>query len=197
MTLRSEAKEELKALIERVERIEAERKQLADDKRSVFAEAKSQGFDLPVMRYIIKRRDKDPTELAEQEAIADVYMHALGMLPENPLHEQIGALARDGMGRDEVIAGLQAFVPHNGEIIARIGGKPFRVWRDEAGRAHAEDYVEPKAARPEKTGRGLGKPAAVLTMVPKDPVKDAADRAERRAKGEQPADEPTNDEPVE
>lgn len=198
MTLRSEAKAELKSYLDRIEQLALERKELGDDQRALFAEAKSKGFDTRTMREIIKRRQKEPAELAEADALFDLYMHALGMLPENPLHEQIGRLARDGMGRDEVIAGLQAFVPHNGEIIARVGGKPLRVWRDEAGAAFAEEYVEPKAAPPEKTGKVLRKPATVLTLVPKDPVKNAADRAEQRGKDKQPADQDeTTEEPVE
>lgn len=178
MSMRSDASEALKSFVERIERLAVERKELGDDQRALFAEAKSQGFDTRAMREIIKRRDKDPAELAAHEAIFDTYMHALGMLPDNPIHEQLGRLAADDLGREGVIASLQKFVPHNGEIIARIGGKPMRIWRDEAGTAFAEEYVEPKAAPVEKTGKGLRKPATVLTMVPKDPVKDPANHDE-------------------
>lgn len=197
MTARSEALAELKAFIERIERIGAERKALGDDQRALFAEAKAQGFDIKSMRRIIKRRDKDPSELAENEAIDDTYAHALGMTADNPLYTSVARMAVDTLARDQVIDALQLLIPTNGEIIARVGGAPMRLWRDETGRAHAAEYAEPKPA-PEKTGRALKPSAAVLSMVPKDSVKAAADPAERRAATKKPADEKTPaDEPVE
>ena len=180
-SLQSDAGAELKSFIERIERLGVERKELGDEQRALFAEAKAKGFDPKAMRKIIKRRDKDPGELEEEETILETYMHALGMLPEAPLHRQISALAKDGLARDQVIEALQKIVTVNGEIIARLGGDPMRVWRDEAGKAYAETHVE--KPREEKTGKALGKPATVLVMVPKaDPAKDAADRAEQRSR---------------
>jgi uncharacterized protein (UPF0335 family) len=180
MTLRSDAGAELKSFIEQIERLGVERKELGDEQRALFAAAKSKGFDPKAMRKIIKRREKDPGELEEEETILETYMHALGMLPEAPLHRQVAALARDGLARDQVIGALQKIVPVNGEIIARVGGDPMRIWRDEAGTAHVEPHIE--KPRAEKTGKALGKPAAVLSIVPKsDPVKEAADRAEQRS----------------
>jgi hypothetical protein len=144
------------------------------------------------MRKIVKRRDTDPGELEEQETILETYMHALGMLPEPPLHRQISVLARDGLARDQVIEALQKIVPINGEIIARVGGDPMRIWRDEAGAAYSEPHIE--KPREEKTGKGPGKPAAVLSLVPKtDPVKDAADRAEQRSREERAEDDASGD----
>jgi uncharacterized protein (UPF0335 family) len=179
--LRSEAGAELKSFIERIERLGVERRELGDEQKALFAEAKSHGFDPKAMRKIIKRRDKDPGEIEEEETILETYMHALGMLPDAPVHRQVAALAEDGLARDQVIDALQKFVPVNGEIIARLGGDPVRVWRDEAGRSYSEPYVEKRRA--EKTGKSLGTPAAVLSIVPKsDPVKEAADRAERRSR---------------
>jgi uncharacterized protein (UPF0335 family) len=194
MTLRSDAGAELKSYIERIERLGVERRELGDEQKALFAEAKSKGFDPKAMRDIIKRRDKDPGELEEQETILETYMHALGMLPEPPLHRQISALARDGLARDQVIEALQKIVPVNGEFIARVGGDPMRIWRDEAGHAHAERHVE--KPREPKTGKGLGKPAAVLSIVPKtDPVKEAADRAEQRSRETRGEDDaPVDDE---
>jgi uncharacterized protein (UPF0335 family) len=188
MTLRADAGAELKSYIERIERLGVERRELGDEQKALFADAKSKGFDPKAMRKIIKRRDADPGELEEEETILETYMHALGMLPEAPLHRQISALARDGLARDQVVEALQKIVPVNGEIIARVGGDPVRVWRDEAGKAYAEPHVE--KPREEKAGKGLGKPAAVLSIVPKtDPVKDAADRAEQRSREQRGEDE--------
>jgi uncharacterized protein (UPF0335 family) len=74
------AKDQLKAFIERVERLEEEKKALADDIRDVFAEAKGSGFDIKALRAIIKLRKQDVDERREHEAILETYMHALGML---------------------------------------------------------------------------------------------------------------------
>jgi uncharacterized protein (UPF0335 family) len=182
MTLRSEARDKLKSYIERIERLAEERRDLGDEQRALFAEAKTDGFDPKAIRRIIKRRQKDPGELAEWDAVDDTYMHALGMAIDNPLHVQVAAMARDGLARDELISALQQLVPVNGEIIARVGGKPMRLWRTEDGKPSAEEYVAPEAKPAGKVGRGLDHPAAVLSIVPKDPIKAAADRAERRSR---------------
>lgn len=118
-------------------------------------------------------------------------MHALGLTIEPPLHSAVAAMGVDASGRDDVIAALQLLVPNNGEFIAKIGGKPLRVWRDAEGKAHAAEYIEPKAAPAEKTGRGLKTSATILSVVPKDHVKAAADAAERRsaAKKRPPVDD--------
>ena len=73
------AAQQLKAFIERVERLEEEKAALANDIREVYAEAKGTGFDVKAMRAIIKARKVDANERQEQEAILDLYMHALGM----------------------------------------------------------------------------------------------------------------------
>ncbi|PZQ79897.1 MAG: hypothetical protein DI549_18935 [Ancylobacter novellus] len=75
------AKEQLKSFIERIERLEEEKKTIADDIKDVFAEAKGSGFDVKALRDILKIRKQDADERAEHEAIVDLYMQALGMLP--------------------------------------------------------------------------------------------------------------------
>ena len=74
------AKDHLKAFIERIERLEEEKKALSDDIRDVFAEAKGNGFDVKAMRVVIRLRKQDKAERQEQEMIVETYMHALGML---------------------------------------------------------------------------------------------------------------------
>jgi uncharacterized protein (UPF0335 family) len=74
------AKDQLKAIIERVERLEEEKKAISDDIRDVFAEAKVNGFDVKALRTIVKMRKQDANERQEQEAILETYLHALGML---------------------------------------------------------------------------------------------------------------------
>jgi len=74
------AKDQLKAFVERIERLEEEKKAIADDVRDVYAEAKGNGFDVKALRTIIRLRKQDADERREQETILETYMHALGML---------------------------------------------------------------------------------------------------------------------
>jgi uncharacterized protein (UPF0335 family) len=74
------AKDQLKAIIERIERLEEEKKTISDDIRDVYAEAKGNGFDAKVLRTIVRLRKQDANERAEQETILETYMQALGML---------------------------------------------------------------------------------------------------------------------
>ena len=74
------AKDQLKAIIERIERLEEEKKTISDDIRDVYAEAKGNGFDVKVLRTIVRMRKQDANERAEQETILETYMQALGML---------------------------------------------------------------------------------------------------------------------
>ncbi len=71
--------ERLRSLVERIERLEEERKALAGDIKDIYAEAKSAGFDVKVIRQLIRVRRQEPAEVAEQETLLDVYRKALGM----------------------------------------------------------------------------------------------------------------------
>jgi len=79
-TARRFAKDQLKAFVERVERLEEEKKAIADDIRDVYAEAKGNGFDVKTLRTVVRLRKQDINERKEQEAILETYLHALGML---------------------------------------------------------------------------------------------------------------------
>lgn len=79
------AKDQLKAFVERVERLDEEKKSIADDIRDVYAEAKGNGFDVKALRTIVRLRKQDAVERREHEAIVETYMHALGMLADTPL----------------------------------------------------------------------------------------------------------------
>jgi uncharacterized protein (UPF0335 family) len=74
------AKDQLKAIIERIERLEEEKATIASDIRDVYAEAKGNGFDVKALRTIVRMRKQDAGERAEQETILETYMQALGML---------------------------------------------------------------------------------------------------------------------
>lgn len=75
------AADRLKSFIERIERLEEEKKALADDIKEVFAEAKGTGFDVKIMRQVIRLRRMDKDDVSEQETLLDLYRRALGMLP--------------------------------------------------------------------------------------------------------------------
>ena len=73
------AKDQLKAIIERIERLEEEKKTISDDIRDVYAEAKGNGFDVKVLRKIVSIRRQDKDKRREEEEILDLYLSALGM----------------------------------------------------------------------------------------------------------------------
>jgi uncharacterized protein (UPF0335 family) len=73
------AADRLRSIVERVERLEEERKALASDIKDVLAEAKSAGFDVKVIRQVIRIRKQEPAEVEEQETLMDLYRRALGM----------------------------------------------------------------------------------------------------------------------
>ena len=74
------AKDQLKAIIERIEHLEEEKKAISDDIRDVYAEAKGNGYDVKALRTVVRLRKQDKDERAEQEAILETYLHALGMI---------------------------------------------------------------------------------------------------------------------
>lgn len=71
--------EELRQFIERFERLEAEKKDIADQQKEVMAEAKGRGYDTRVIRKVIALRKRDKEDLAEEEAVLELYKEALGM----------------------------------------------------------------------------------------------------------------------
>ena len=73
------AADRLRSIVERIERLEEERKALGGDIRDIYAEAKSAGFDVKVMRQLIRIRKQEPADVEEQETLLDVYRRALGM----------------------------------------------------------------------------------------------------------------------
>ena len=73
------AGERLRSIVERIERLEEEKKALSSDIKDIFAEAKSAGFDVKVLRAVIRLRKQEPAEVEEQETLLDLYRRALGM----------------------------------------------------------------------------------------------------------------------
>ena len=73
------AGDRLRSLIDRIERLEEERKALSNDIKDIYAEAKSAGFDVKVLRQLIRIRKQEPADVEEQETLLDLYKRAIGM----------------------------------------------------------------------------------------------------------------------
>lgn len=82
-TLQVSAQKQLQQFIDQIERLEEEKKALQGDIRDKYLEAKGVGFDVKILRKVIRERKKSRTERQEEESITAVYMHALGMLQED------------------------------------------------------------------------------------------------------------------
>jgi uncharacterized protein (UPF0335 family) len=83
-TLQGSAQNQLRQLVEQIERLEEEKKAIAGDIRDKYAEAKAMGFDIKALRQVVRLRKKSKTDRQEEEAILETYMHALGMLDSMP-----------------------------------------------------------------------------------------------------------------
>jgi uncharacterized protein (UPF0335 family) len=115
----------IKAFVERVERMNEEIKTANDDKRDIFAEAKGHGLDVAALKEVIRRRNKDPNQLSEHDAIVDTYLHACGMVG-TPLATRVHAheaVSEDGRAdapvepeREAIAddAGIPDFLQRNG-----------------------------------------------------------------------------------
>lgn len=82
------ARDQLRAFVERIERLEEEKKTIADDITDVYGEAKAMGFDSKILKKVIALRKKDDQERMEEDLVLDTYLHALGMI-EAPAEEQV------------------------------------------------------------------------------------------------------------
>jgi uncharacterized protein (UPF0335 family) len=91
--LQVSAQNQLRQLVEQIERLEEEKKNLAGDIRDKFAEAKALGFDVKVLRQVVRLRKKSKVERQEEELVLATYLHALGMLAEIP--DPTGTLGGD------------------------------------------------------------------------------------------------------
>lgn len=86
---------QLRGIVERIERLEEDKAKVGADIREVYAEAKANGFDTKTLRKVVALRKKAAAERAEEEAMLEVYMNALGMIADLPLGQ--AALQRDGL----------------------------------------------------------------------------------------------------
>lgn len=86
---------QLKSLVERIERLEDDKKTISADIKEVYAEAKANGFDVKILRKLIALRKKEAAEREEEQSMLKVYMAALGMLADTPLGQ--AAMKREGL----------------------------------------------------------------------------------------------------
>ncbi|RVO08191.1 DUF2312 domain-containing protein [Sinorhizobium meliloti] len=126
------ARDQLRAFIERIERLEEEKKSIADDIKDVYGEAKSMGFDSKILRKVISIRKQDADERAEQEAILDTYLHALGMIqldifeePEMETSPKLVATVATAMqtqaGRAALLTAVDIMIEREERIDAETG----------------------------------------------------------------------------
>jgi uncharacterized protein (UPF0335 family) len=93
MTIQSNG--QLKSIVERIERLEADKAAIAGDIKEVYSEAKANGFDTKILRKVIALRKKETAVREEEQSMLDVYMAALGMIADLPLGQ--AALKREGL----------------------------------------------------------------------------------------------------
>lgn len=166
--------EMLTSFVERVERIRADKKALADDEAAILAEAKAAGFLPAGIRAAVRIRAMKPHVRQEAEAILDTYLHALGMAEDTPLFRQVGLMSVDTASRESVIEALKAFVPDNGSIVIEAGGKPVRLTRDEDGKVTVADVVDTPSP---SASAAAPRPSAMREKAPPPDVDDAGAEA--------------------
>ena len=156
----------LLSYVERLERIRADKKNLSADEALVIAEAKAEGFVASAIRYCLKVRAMKPTDRQENEAMADMYLNALGMATDTPLFRAVDLMQVDVTSREQVIDAMKKFVPATGSITVETpGGLPVKMTRDKAGNVHVEEVekrwseskpdADKPAAKPERPVPGV------------------------------------------
>lgn len=140
----------LMEFVERIEAAEARKRDISDQIGVMMAEAKAKGFLPAGIRAVIKGRRMKPSAFREAEDIRDLYFSAAGLGDEPPLFKYLDGLARDVIGKDELIKRLKELVPPGAGFTVDFVDPPIRVWRNQDGTAHAEQVIkaEPTAGSP-------------------------------------------------
>lgn len=161
MSIDRTAKDHLKSFVERIERLEEEKKSIADDIKDIYAEAKGNGFDVKALRYIVRLRKMDKDKRDEFESIIDVYREALGMLADTPLGAAAieraakagPAAARRARSKDRLTGAMEDHV----EFTQELGSKGLISQEAAAEAARDADAVSRKLGN----GKGIKKPEHV------------------------------------
>lgn len=102
--LQKTSQEHLQRLVQQIERLEADKQALSEDVRDKYAEAKAMGFDVKILRQVIRLRKQSKTERDEQQAVLETYLHALGMFGQAMGDTPMGEWARSEVSRAEARA---------------------------------------------------------------------------------------------
>lgn len=122
-TLQASTQNQLRQFIEQIERLEEEKKGLAEDISDKFAEAKAMGFDVKAMRKVLKLRKQSKSDRDEEQAILETYLHALGMLSDQMGDTPMGDWARGEAGKAH--ANLKRMAREDGaKISVQFGDGP-------------------------------------------------------------------------
>lgn len=141
--------EKLRSFVERLERIDADIKERRQDRGVVVAELKAEGFDPKYVGYVLKARAATPSELQEDRALKDIYLAALGLVPEPPLFRAMGLLDADPTSRESLIEAWSKLVEPGASVtVSPKEGKPFVIAKDIGGTVTVSDVVERKAREP-------------------------------------------------
>jgi uncharacterized protein (UPF0335 family) len=140
------AAERLRQFIERIELITADQGDLAEEKKSVFAQAKSEGYEPKAMRKVLKVRAMGPADREEQEQLEDVYLHAMGLERSPDLAAAVELAGDDVLSRAAVMAMLHRLTPTNGSLELEVEGKRTRLTRDLDGTVTETAVTGDKAA---------------------------------------------------
>lgn len=114
------ASELLRGFVERVESVNEKMDDLRDDKRVIMAEAQQADILPSGISYIVKQRKMKPSERAEDDSLKEMYLHAMGMEPNNPLFRMVGLMKVDITSRESVIAWMPAAVRRCGSRATRM-----------------------------------------------------------------------------
>ncbi len=159
------ARDDLRAYVDRIERIHEIVADHKDDLKQVYAEAKATGYDTKTIRRIVKRRTYDKSERAEMDGLQDLYEEALGMAERLPLFAELETLAGEKVSQDGAIEALKKLVPADGEIIMRVGSGWKRFWREGDGEAKVADTERPQRRVPAEDGQTDIEDAPILPDV--------------------------------
>lgn len=169
------ASDQLRSIVERVERLEEEKKSIADDIKEIYAEAKGNGFDPKTIKEIVKLRALDANERAEREALLDIYKAALGMLGDTPLGAAaLDRLTRRPERRDHPPAKPASDAP--ADMDAAFATKPAEKPKEEPAPDHPGPTIE-QAAEMGAAAAREGKPVTSNPFPARDPRRARFDEA--------------------